>query len=38
MAKLWYKDAIIYELYIKAFKDSNNDGYGDINGLISKLE
>ncbi len=35
---LWYKDAIIYELHLKAFKDKNNDGIGDINGLISKLD
>lgn len=35
---LWFKDAIIYELHIKAFKDSNGDGIGDIRGLISKLD
>lgn len=34
----WYKDAIIYELHIKAFKDSNNDGIGDFEGLMSKLD
>ncbi len=34
----WYKDAIIYELHIKAFKDSNGDGIGDFNGLIEKLD
>ena len=34
----WYKDAIIYELHIKAFKDSNGDGIGDIRGLISRLD
>ena len=34
----WYKDAIIYELHIKAFKDSNSDGIGDFNGLLSKLD
>jgi pullulanase/glycogen debranching enzyme len=28
----WYKDAIIYELHIKAFFDSNNDGIGDFVG------
>ena len=31
---LWYKDAIIYELHIKAFRDSNGDGIGDFEGLI----
>jgi maltose alpha-D-glucosyltransferase / alpha-amylase len=35
---LWYKDAIIYELHIKAFYDSNADGIGDFNGLLSKLD
>ena len=35
---LWYKDAIIYELHVKAFKDSNGDGTGDFQGLIEKLD
>ncbi|MFH1778153.1 MAG: maltose alpha-D-glucosyltransferase [Candidatus Omnitrophota bacterium] len=35
---LWYKDAIIYELHVKTFCDSNNDGIGDFKGLISKLD
>ncbi len=35
---LWYKDAIIYELHIKAFMDANNDGIGDFKGLLSKLD
>ncbi|MDQ3395087.1 MAG: maltose alpha-D-glucosyltransferase, partial [Bacteroidota bacterium] len=35
---LWYKDAIIYELHIKAFKDSNGDGIGDFKGLMEKLD
>ncbi|HEX2868502.1 MAG TPA: maltose alpha-D-glucosyltransferase [Ignavibacteriales bacterium] len=34
---LWYKDAVIYELHIRSFYDSNGDGIGDINGLIEKL-
>jgi maltose alpha-D-glucosyltransferase / alpha-amylase len=34
----WYKDAIIYELHIKAFFDSNHDGIGDFVGLIEKLD
>ncbi len=34
----WYKDAIIYELHIKAFRDSDGDGIGDIRGLISRLD
>ena len=35
---LWYKDAIIYQIHIKSFFDSNNDGVGDFPGLISKLD
>jgi maltose alpha-D-glucosyltransferase/alpha-amylase len=35
---LWYKDAIIYQIHIKSFFDSNNDGIGDFAGLISKLD
>ena len=35
---LWYKDAIIYELHVRAFKDGNGDGIGDFPGLIQKLD
>jgi maltose alpha-D-glucosyltransferase/alpha-amylase len=35
---LWYKDAIIYEIHVRAFADSNNDGIGDFPGLLSKLD
>ena len=35
---LWYKDAVIYELHVRAFADSNNDGIGDFAGLISRLD
>src|SRR6267378_3032739 len=35
---LWYKDAVIYQLNVKAFFDSNDDGIGDFKGLTSKLE
>jgi maltose alpha-D-glucosyltransferase / alpha-amylase len=34
----WYKDAILYELHVKAFSDSNDDGIGDFRGLIEKLD
>ena len=36
--ELWYKDAIIYQLHVKAFADSNNDGIGDFAGLTEKLD
>src|SRR6516225_5758206 len=35
---LWFKDAIIYELHVKTFHDSNADGIGDFRGLIQKLD
>jgi maltose alpha-D-glucosyltransferase/alpha-amylase len=35
---LWYKDAVIYQLHLKSFFDSDNDGIGDFNGLIDKLD
>ena len=35
---LWYKDAVVYQLHVKSFFDSNDDGIGDFPGLISKLD
>jgi maltose alpha-D-glucosyltransferase/alpha-amylase len=35
---LWYKDAIIYQVHVKSFRDSTGDGYGDFKGLIEKLD
>ena len=35
---LWYKDAILYELHVRAFNDSNADGVGDFAGLTEKLD
>jgi maltose alpha-D-glucosyltransferase/alpha-amylase len=35
---LWYRDAIIYEFHVRAFKDSNADGVGDFAGLTEKLD
>ncbi|MGC2855345.1 maltose alpha-D-glucosyltransferase [Novispirillum sp. DQ9] len=35
---LWYKDAVIYQLHIKAFFDSTNDGIGTFAGLSAKLD
>jgi len=35
---LWYKDAVIYELHVRAFADSNSDGIGDFPGLLTKLD
>ncbi len=38
MANDWYKDAIFYEVFVRAFADSNGNGIGDLPGLTSKLE
>jgi maltose alpha-D-glucosyltransferase / alpha-amylase len=35
---LWYKDAVFYEVHVRAFKDSNGDGIGDFRGLVEKLD
>jgi maltose alpha-D-glucosyltransferase/alpha-amylase len=35
---LWYKDTILYEVYVRAFNDSNADGHGDLRGLTEKLD
>jgi len=35
---LWYKDAIIYQMHVKAFHDANGDGIGDFAGLAQKLD
>ena len=35
---LWYKHAIIYQLHVKSFNDSDGDGYGDFPGLTAKLD
>ncbi len=35
---LWYQDAVIYQLHVKSFFDSNGDGIGDFNGLSQKLD
>src|SRR5262249_60753175 len=36
--ELWYKDAILYQLHVKAFADSDGDGIGDFAGLTEKLD
>jgi maltose alpha-D-glucosyltransferase / alpha-amylase len=38
MNDLWYKDAVFYEVHVKAFQDSNDDGIGDFPGLTSRLD
>jgi len=38
VSDLWYKDAIFYELHVKAFQDGNGDGIGDFRGLTERLD
>ena len=35
---LWYKDAIFYEVHVRAFQDSDGDGIGDLRGLTNRLD
>ena len=37
-APLWFKDAVIYQLHVRAFCDANGDGVGDFQGLTEKLD
>ncbi len=34
----WFKEAVLYELYVRAFQDSNGDGHGDLRGVIERLD
>jgi maltose alpha-D-glucosyltransferase / alpha-amylase len=36
--RTWYKEAVLYELYVRAFRDSDGDGHGDLRGVIERLD
>ena len=36
--KQWYKGAVIYQVYPRSFQDSNNDGIGDLKGIINRID
>ena len=38
MQKSWWQEAAVYQIYPRSFQDSNNDGIGDLQGIISRLE
>ena len=38
MDKKWWKESIVYQIYPRSYKDTNNDGIGDLHGIMDKLD
>ena len=38
MKRIWWKEAVIYQIYPRSFMDSNGDGIGDLKGITSRLD
>ena len=38
MTREWWRDAVVYQVYPRSFQDSNGDGVGDLEGVISRLD
>lgn len=36
--KNWWQKSVVYEIYVRSFKDTNHDGIGDINGITEQLD
>lgn len=36
--RVWWREVVIYEIYVQSFQDSNNDGIGDLQGIINRLD
>lgn len=36
--RVWWRESIIYQIYVQSFQDSNNDGIGDLRGIIKRLD
>lgn len=34
----WWKEAVVYQIYVRSFKDTDSDGIGDLQGVIQKLD